>query len=212
MSGLVLTDEPSGTPLAGLLFAPGSRGKIDTPGWDVLASTLVGLGYLSVRFELPYRATGRKIPPKAQSSVPGFLEALDVVRGEHPGVADWYLGGASYGGRVASLAVAAGATKASGLVFLGYPLHAFGRKDSLRVEHWPQIGVASLFFAGTKDNMCDLGLLGDCLPTLGAEATLEVIEGGNHSLGLGRAQPDFAHFAHLIHAWITSVKKKQKNL
>lgn len=201
MPGLVLTDEPSRAPRAGIVLAPGSSGSVDSPGWTTLAETLAGLGYLVARFELPYRQQGRKIPPKAEASVPGYVEAFDGVRRDHPSTRDWYLGGKSYGGRVASLAVAGG-IQATGLIFIGYPLHAPGRKDRLRIEHWPQIVVPALFLQGTSDPMCDLALLETSLPLLGAKASLRAIEGANHSLGVGRAQPDFAGFAHIIHAWI----------
>ena len=65
-----------------------------------------------------------------------------------------FAGGKCYGGRMASMAVAEG-MPAAGLVFLGYPLHAPGKPDSVRDEHLYGIEVPMLFLQGTKDPFAD---------------------------------------------------------
>jgi uncharacterized protein len=107
----------------------------------------------------------------------------------------WLAGGKSYGGRVASLlAERGGSTVAgdlAGLVFYGYPLHAPGRTDRLRVDHWPDVRVPCLFLQGTRDPFCDLDLLESSLPRLPRRSTLHVVDGGDHSLRVTRAaSPD----------------------
>lgn len=89
--------------------------------------------------------------------------------------------GRSYGGRVASMAVARG-MPAVALVFYSYPLHPPGKPDELRVVHWPQIKVPCLFLAGTEDEHCDLSLLKKNLKKLRARADVQVVEGGDHAL------------------------------
>jgi len=59
-------------------------------------------------------------------------------------------GGRSFGGRACSVAVADGLA-AAGLVLLSYPLHPPAKPDSLRVEHFPRLGVPCLFVSGDKD-------------------------------------------------------------
>lgn len=60
------------------------------------------------------------------------------------------LGGRSFGGRSCSVAVAEG-LPAAALVLLSYPLHPPGKPDTLRVDHFAQIEVPSLFVSGDRD-------------------------------------------------------------
>jgi hypothetical protein len=67
------------------------------------------------------------------------------------------------------------------LIFLGYPLHAPGKKDRVRDRHLYEIKIPMLFFTGTRDQLCDLQLLRQVLSKMNAPWELEVIEGGDHS-------------------------------
>ena len=65
------------------------------------------------------------------------------------------LGGRSMGGRYCSLVVGAAddPVPALGLLLLSYPLHAAGKPDQPRAEHFPGIRVPVLFVSGTRDSM-----------------------------------------------------------
>ncbi|MEJ2363766.1 MAG: hypothetical protein P8017_03640, partial [Deltaproteobacteria bacterium] len=91
------------------------------------------------------------------------------------------VGGKSLGGRVASQMVGEGLLPADGLILLGYPLHPPGKKEKVRDSHLYRISIPTLFFAGTRDSLCDLGLLRSVLARLTAPWHLETIEGGDHS-------------------------------
>ena len=91
-----------------------------------------------------------------------------------------FAGGKSLGGRIASMCVADG-MPAAGLVFLGYPLHAPGKSDRPRADHLERITVPMLFIEGTRDPFADPAVLGSVLERLGDRATLEPVEGGDHS-------------------------------
>jgi hypothetical protein len=82
---------------------------------------------------------------------------------------------------------AEGILPAEGLIFLGYPLHPPGKKEKLRDAHLYRITVPMLFFAGTRDSLCDLGLLRGVLERLAAPCRLETIEGGDHSFRVPKA-------------------------
>jgi hypothetical protein len=173
-----------------VLLTHGAGGDARAAGLTALAAGLAAGGHAAGRFDLPYRLAGRRSPPAAEQSVPAFTDALAAARDAHPEVRAWAVGGKSYGGRVASLAVAGG-LRAAGLVFYGYPLHPPGRPERLRVDHWPAIRVPCLFLEGTHDPFCDLGLLRSHLPSLGAPATVHVVEGADHSLRVAAARsPD----------------------
>lgn len=63
---------------------------------------------------------------------------------------DVVVGGRSYGGRVASLAAAAG-HEFAGLLLFAYPLHRPGFPEQLRTEHWPRIRCPVLIVQGESD-------------------------------------------------------------
>jgi predicted alpha/beta-hydrolase family hydrolase len=96
-----------------------------------------------------------------------------------------WAGGKSFGGRMASVAVAGG-LPAAGLVFLGYPLHPPGKPELVRDEHLYGIEVPMLFLRGTKDPFSTWAVLEPVLRKLGKRATHIPIEGGGHSLEVSR--------------------------
>lgn len=108
------------------------------------------------------------------------------------------------GGRIASQMAAAGTLPAAGLIFLGYPLHPEGDPSRLRDAHLYGVRVPMLFFAGTRDRLCDLAILRDVLGKLPAPWTLDVVEGGDHSFELPKAMgmPQSDVFARIVKASI----------
>ena len=88
---------------------------------------------------------------------------------------------------MASQMVAEGLLPVGRLIFLGYPLHPPGKKEKLRDAHFRNIRIPMLFFAGSRDSLCDLALLKKVLGQVSAPWDLEVIEGGDHSFRLSKA-------------------------
>ena len=90
---------------------------------------------------------------RAEDAVPAWRAAV-------PDGARTVAGGHSYGGRVASLAAAAGAGYA-GLVLFSYPLHPPGRPDrtDARIAHWPSIDCPVLLLSGEADPFARIALL-----------------------------------------------------
>jgi uncharacterized protein len=69
----------------------------------------------------------------------------------------------------------------AGMIFLGYPLHPAGDHSKIRDVHLYNIEIPMLFFAGTRDSLCDMTKLQTVLQILSAPWILEIIEGGDHS-------------------------------
>lgn len=90
---------------------------------------------------------------KAEDAVPAWRAAVP----DGPGTV---AGGHSYGGRVASLATAAGAGYA-GLVLFSYPLHPPGQphRTEARIAHFPAIACPVLFLSGESDPFAQIALL-----------------------------------------------------
>jgi uncharacterized protein len=172
----------------GVVLVPGAGGTLDGEGLTALAELFAALGRPTVRANLPHREAGRP-PPRAERSVTSFGRVVAAAQRALPDVpSPWVLGGGSYGGRVATMAVADG-HPATGLVCYGYPLHPPGRPDRLRVEHWPRVAVPCLLLQGGRDPFCDLDRLRARLDRL-SRPTLHVVAGGDHVLRVSkRASP-----------------------
>jgi predicted alpha/beta-hydrolase family hydrolase len=94
-------------------------------------------------------------------------DAVSAWRAAVPEGADTIAGGHSYGGRVASLAAAAGAGYA-GLVLFSYPLHPPGKPErtEARIAHWPKIECPVLLLSGEADPFARIELLRAAVPLL----------------------------------------------
>jgi predicted alpha/beta-hydrolase family hydrolase len=167
-----------------VVLGHGAGGDRRTPFLVKTAEALAASGRQAVLYNFIYSDQGRRAPDP-----PEVLEAATRAVGDHVarelGAARIVHGGKSMGGRIASQVVAKGAP-ADALVFLGYPLHPPGRPDTLRDRHLPAIRVPMLFIQGTRDSFARMDLLERVIETLGARATLHVIEGGDHSFGVPR--------------------------
>lgn len=143
---------------------------------------LVLAGYITMRFNFPYKEKGKKAPDPPKKLEHTWLSAFDYFRKESGFSPDRiFAAGKSMGGRIASQLIAGGKLPAGRLILLGYPLHPPGRKEKLRDAHLYDIKVPMLYFAGTRDSLCDLGLLKDVLKRLKAPWDLAIIDGGDHS-------------------------------
>jgi predicted alpha/beta-hydrolase family hydrolase len=71
-----------------------------------------------------------------------------------------------------------------GLAFLGFPLHPPGRPGTSRADHLDRVDMPMLFLQGTRDDFARVDLITDVCEGLQPEATLHLIEGGDHSFGV----------------------------
>lgn len=140
-------------------------------------------GYLTVKFNFPYKHAGRRAPDRGPRLEAAFRKLLEAVRAYSPRPKQLFVGGKSMGGRIASQLAAQGEPM-SGLFLLGYPLHPPHRPERLRSEHLPSIGCPALFIQGTRDALCRLELLGPILSRQENPVRLQVIEGGDHSFNV----------------------------
>ncbi|GLI27801.1 alpha/beta hydrolase [Agromyces rhizosphaerae] len=167
-------------PWATIVVAHGAGAGMDHPWLAGFADAMVDAGVATLRFDFPYRAAGRRFPDRPPAAIATWRAALDAARARAGETPVW-ASGKSYGGRMASMAVADGAD-AAGLVFLGYPLHPPGKPEQLRDAHLYGITVPMLFLQGTNDPFAKpVEQLDDVVRRIGANAVLEWVEGGGHS-------------------------------
>ncbi|MBA4024086.1 MAG: alpha/beta hydrolase [Gordonia sp.] len=143
---------PSGTAAAVVVLAHGAGSNHNAVILRALAEALTERGVAVARIDLPYRQKRPKGPPSPSGAAgdrAGIVAACEAFRGESSG--PLIVGGHSYGGRQASMAVAENADIADGLLLTSYPLHPPGKPDRLRTEHLPSISRPTLVVHGASD-------------------------------------------------------------
>jgi predicted alpha/beta-hydrolase family hydrolase len=175
---------PAPASIATLVVAHGAGAGMDHPFMVGFSRACNELGLATLRFNFPYMEAGRRSPGTAAVAITAWRAAFAAAVSRTVGGPVW-AGGKSYGGRMASMAVADG-MPAAGLIFLGYPFHAPARPDQVRAEHLPRIEVPMLLLQGTKDAFARPDRLEPVLRDLGARAMLVPIEGGDHSFNRSR--------------------------
>jgi predicted alpha/beta-hydrolase family hydrolase len=137
-----------------VLLAHGAGSDRNSAALVTVADALKKAGVPSLRFDFPYRTAGRKAPDRPNVLDAAVREATALLgkQAKLP-LERLVLGGRSMGGRYCSQAVGAAADPlpALGLLLLGYPLHAAGKPDQPRTEHFPRLKVPVLFVSGTRD-------------------------------------------------------------
>jgi predicted alpha/beta-hydrolase family hydrolase len=193
---------------AAVIFAHGAANDMNNLLIQFVARGMGQSGYLTLRFNFLYKEKGRK-SPDSQSKLIQTWQSVYRFLSTHPefGPHSIVACGKSMGGRVASQMVADGLLDVSHLIFLGYPLHAPGKKDQLRDSHLYQIQTPMLFFAGTRDALCDLDRLNMVLDRLAAPWNLEVIQGGDHSFRVPKSnsisqEDTYAQILRTTEAWL----------
>jgi predicted alpha/beta-hydrolase family hydrolase len=136
----------------------------------------------TLRFNFPYREAGKKFPDRPPAAIAAWRAAMEAAATRSGGRPLWAVG-KSFGGRMASMAVAEG-MPAAGLVYLGYPLHPPGKPEKIRDEHLYGLTLPMLFLQGTRDPFATRELLEAVAARIGPSATVVWREGGDHSFAV----------------------------
>jgi predicted alpha/beta-hydrolase family hydrolase len=164
-----------------LVLGHGANNDMDNPLIAGVHARLAREGVVTVRFNFPYKEEGRKHPDPDPVLEGAFRLVAEYVgeMEEFKGL-EMFLGGKSMGARIAAQIVAQD-VGASGLVFLGYPLHAPGKPEKLRDQPLYQLPCPALFIQGGRDPFCNLERLGQVLSHMPVSACLHVLPGLGHS-------------------------------
>lgn len=158
-----------------ILFAHGAGAGSGHPWMTAWAERLATIDRVTT-FDYPYMQRRGKGPP---DRLPKLIEAhrARVVELGSP----WLIG-KSMGSRVGCHVALT--QSVPGLVCLGYPLRS--PKGALRDEVLLALEIPILFVQGTRDPMGPLDVLDDVRARMRAPSALHVVEGGNHSLVVGK--------------------------
>jgi predicted alpha/beta-hydrolase family hydrolase len=136
-------------------------------------------------FDYDYMRAGRKWPDPLPQLIATHRKALEAAHEKHEPDSTFLIG-KSMGGRVGCHVSLE--EKVDGLVCLGYPLCAMGDRTKLRDEVLRALTTPILFVQGTRDPLCPPDLLERVRPEMKAPNSLDVVEGGDHSLRVPKRQ------------------------
>jgi predicted alpha/beta-hydrolase family hydrolase len=176
------------------VLAHGAGAGMEHPSMTAVAAELATRSVATLRFQFPYmenRTRRPDPPPVCHATVRAAVAEAARLAPKLPLIA----GGRSFGGRMTSQAQAieplAGV---KGLAFLGFPLHPAGKPSAERAEHLREVKIPMLFLQGTRDELAQLELLRPLVASLGARATLKLLQDADHSFHVpartGRKDPE----------------------
>ncbi len=148
-----------------------------------VADALRAAGVPSLRFQYPYRSAGKKAPDRPPVLMEATRSAItELSRRTKLPTDRLVIGGRSMGGRYCSLVAgdADDPVPVLGLLLLGYPLHAAGKPEKERSEHFPRLGMPVLFVSGTRDSLGSKPALTKAARKVKGPSTFHWIESGDH--------------------------------
>lgn len=166
----------------GLVLTHGAGGNCNSALLVTLAENLSQNGIIVLRCDLPFRQQRPYGPPlrTAEIDQQGLRQAVEFLRTRVSGRV--FLGGHSYGGRMATMLAGKEPSFADGLLLLSYPLHPPNKPQQLRTAHFPQIRTRCLFVHGTQDPFASSEEIQSALKLIPVATTLLSFEGAGHEL------------------------------
>ena len=163
--------------VAALVLAHGAGAGMRHASMRAIADALERRGIATLRFDFPYMAEGRKRVDSPAVATAAIAAAF-AAAAERTKLPIW-IGGHSFGGRMASHAVLDQDVPAQGLVFCSFPLHMPGKPDTKRAQHLAQIRLPVLFLSGTRDELAERALLEPLVTSL-PNAQLHWLDTADH--------------------------------
>lgn len=149
-------------------------------GWK---KQLSALGRIET-FDYDYMRSGRKRPDPLPQLIAAHRQALSSARQDEN--EPTFLIGKSMGGRIGChVALEESVT---GVICMGYPLCGGGDPAKVRDKVLRELRTPVLFVQGTRDSLCPLPLLESVRAEMKAQNFLHVVDGGDHSLRIGKRQ------------------------
>lgn len=167
-------------PWASITLAHGAGAGMHHDFMNMVSQKLTSIGIHCLRFQFPYMEAGKRRVDSQdlakKTIAAAFNKNIELSGAKIP----QFLAGKSFGGRMASHAVADGLIEPRGLIFLGFPLHPAGKPGTERAHHLGAIATPMLFIQGDRDTLARFDLIQDTIAPL-ASAHLTVIDDGDHS-------------------------------
>lgn len=162
---------------AALVLAHGAGAGMTHRNMQALADAFGRKGVATLRFDFPFIEAGRRrVDPRAVATA-AIAEAFAEASGRS--ALPLWLGGHSFGGRMASHAVIDERLEPRGLIFCSFPLHAPGKPGIERARHLAGIRLPMLFLSGTRDALAKSTVLAPLVASL-PSAEVHWLDTANH--------------------------------
>ena len=164
------------------VFAPGAGAPSSHPWMQAWKARLSSIGDV-MTFDYEYMAERHGRPDPLPILIARHRRALAEARQlSRPMI----LIGKSMGGRIGCHVALE--EQVAGVVCFGYPLCGGGDPRKMRDKVLRELETPILFVQGTRDPLCPLDLLENVRREMSAPNFLHVVEGGDHSLIVGKKQ------------------------
>jgi len=181
VSGVLHRPEQGGSD--GIVLTHGAGSNASAPLLVRLARAFAEAGYLTLRFDLPFRRQrlkGAPSPATAARDREGIALAVQAMKQMAPGRV--FAGGHSYGGRQTAMTAAEQPGLAEALLLLSYPLHPPAKPEQKRTGFFPELRVPALFVHGARDPFGSVEDLRAAMPLIPARTSLLVVASAGHDL------------------------------
>lgn len=143
--------------VAALVLAHGAGAGMSHASMQSIADAFERQGIATLRFNFPFIEAGRNRTDSQAVATATIAAAFEAAK-KRTSLPFW-LGGHSFGGRMASHAVLDQNIDPKGLIFCSFPLHMPDKPIRSRADHLPSIRLPMLFLSGTRDAMAQRDLL-----------------------------------------------------
>ncbi len=162
-----------------LLLAHGAGADHQHSHMAALAASFESQHIFTLRFNFPFKEAGRNRVDSKAISIDCIEQAAKKLQSECS--SPLLLGGHSFGGRMATHAVAEGTIQCKAMILCSFPLHPAGKPGVDRAQHLPEIAVPKLFLSGTRDKLAEQALLDKQLNNLALHNHVHWLDTGDHS-------------------------------
>jgi predicted alpha/beta-hydrolase family hydrolase len=159
----VIWQEPANSVCA-LVLAHGAGAGMRHRQMQAIADAFAKRGIATLRFDFPFIEAGRNRVDSQDVATSAIASAYAAGRAR-TSLPVW-IGGHSFGGRMASHAVLDRGIDPAGLIFCSFPLHPPGKPGTTRAAHLASVHLPMLFLSGTRDALAEPALLRDVVTTL----------------------------------------------
>jgi predicted alpha/beta-hydrolase family hydrolase len=190
--------------IAALVLAHGAGAGMSHHNMQAIADSLEQQAIATLRFNFPFIDAGQSRADTPEVATAAIAAAFSAAQ-QRTGLPIW-LGGHSFGGRMASHAVLDRGLNPVGLIFCSFPLHIAGRPATARADHLRALARPMLFLSGTRDKLAEPNLLEQVIAQLPTARLhwLETADHGYHVLKRTRqnAENVFAEMARVAREFI----------
>ena len=141
-----------------MVLAHGAGAGMQHSHMESLATSLLEQAIACFRFQFPFMEQSTRRPDSLAVAVDSSLAAIKTAA-QHQPYLPLFIGGHSFGGRVATHAAVNLTNQVSGLIAYSFPLHPAKKPSVKRAEHLASVALPMLFINGDRDRLAESDLL-----------------------------------------------------